>query len=289
MSVFKFSSFFVITVLCLIMTSGCGTFHNCPTSVNYLSIRQKYAQPTQEQPIPADAKILVVYSISEDGKLTAIVYNRTSEIMTIDQTQSFFVDTNGKSTSYYDPTVRTTSTTDLSSTTKGASVNLGAIAGVFGVGGIAGQIANGINVNTAGSSGTSVTNATYISDQPLVHLAPNSNGAMSKTFKVSFDFLNNSNEVIMPSIAQENSPWRFSVCISYSFDGGKTIEKLVTEFYAESYINAPLKTEGKVSEAMTTIVKNKPDMYNVPLYILDFRNNYKVVKRYMAGVIYDYQ
>lgn len=188
---FKFSSFFVVTVLCLISISSCGTPYSSPTCINYLSIRQKYAQPTPEHPIPAEAKITVVYSISSDGKLTAIVYNRTSEIMTIDQTQSFFVNTNGKSTSYYDPTVRTTSTTNLSSTTKGASVNLGAIAGVLGVGGIAGQIANGINVNTAGSSGSSVTNATYISDQPLVHLAPNSNGVMSKDFEVSFDYLNN--------------------------------------------------------------------------------------------------
>ena len=101
----------------------------------------------------------------------------------------------------------------------------------------------------------------------------------------------------MPFILQKDSPWRFSVCISYSFDGGKTFEKLVTELYAESYINVPLKSEGefdtsewRMGDALATIVKNKLDMYNVPLYILDFRNiNHKIVKRYMAGVIYDYQ
>ena len=239
----------------------------------------------------------MAYTISADGELTAIVYNRTTDIMTIDQTMSFFVNTDGKSTSYYDPTVRTTSTTDLSSTTKGASVNLGSIAGALGVGGVVGQIANGVNVGGSGTTGQSITEATYIADQPQVSLAPNSNAAMSKVFKVSAinDATYNNSEIIRPLISQKDSPYKFSVCISYSVDGGKTFEKIVTDFYAESYINIPLKKEGIVSEALVTIEQNKPDMYNVPWYKLSFNdkrlnwNKDFYSREYYGGIIYDYQ
>ena len=67
------------------------------TSVGYQSVRTLHSQPTSSAPIPDEAKIVVAYSIGSGGDLTAIVYNRTSEIMTIDQTKSFFVNSNGKS------------------------------------------------------------------------------------------------------------------------------------------------------------------------------------------------
>lgn len=54
--------------------------------------------------------------------------------MTIDQTKSFFVDSNGKSYSYYDPTVRTSTVTDITSSASGVSVNLGSIAQGLGIG-----------------------------------------------------------------------------------------------------------------------------------------------------------
>ena len=117
-----------------LLLASCKTMKLETSSVAYQSVRTRYAQPTQSSPIPDDAKIAVAYTISSEGELTAIVYNRTSEIMTIDQTMSFFVNSDGKSTSYYDPTVRTTSTTDLSSKTKGAGINLGAIAGALNIG-----------------------------------------------------------------------------------------------------------------------------------------------------------
>jgi len=278
----------------------CSLIYSCKVydktyCIVYHSVRQKYAQPTQDNPIPNGAKIAVAYTISPDGGLTAIVYNRTSEIMTIDQTMSFFVNTDGKSTSYYDPTVRTTSTTDLSSKTKGATVNLGSIAGALGIGGVVGQIANGVNVGGSGTTGQSVTNATYVSDQPRVSLAPNSNAAMSKVFTVSAlaHPADTQHEIILPSITQNNSHCRFSVCISYSFDDGKTFEKLVTDFYADAYLNVPLKSQGKVNDALKVVTQNKPDLYNVPWFNLWFRNKMSEVANecnsYSNGVIYDYQ
>lgn len=289
-------------LLLFALASGlyCCLFYSCTSyddtlCIVYQSVRQKYAQPTQDKPIPDDAKISVAYTITQDGKLTAVVYNRTSEIMTIDQTMSFFVNTDGKSTSYYDATVRTTSTTDISSKSKGASVNLGAITGALGIGGIFGQIANGVNVGGSGTTGQSVTNATYISDQPRVSLAPNSNAAMSKVFMV--DALAcptiTQQEIILPSITQNNSHCRFSVCISYSFDEGKTFEKLVTDFYVDAYMNVPIKSKWKVSDALRTITQNKPDLYNVPWYNIWFRDKEGIAtnrfESYSDGVIFDYQ
>ena len=121
-------------IICVVFAS-CGSSKLSTNSVGYQSVRTTHAQPSQTSPIPDDAKIAVAYSIGGDGALTAIVYNRTSEIMTIDQTKSFFVNSDGTSVSYYDPTVRTTSVTDMSSVTKGGSVNLGSITGALGIGG----------------------------------------------------------------------------------------------------------------------------------------------------------
>lgn len=279
----------------ILVVAFCELFSSCITydktnCVSYKAIRQKYAQPTKEQPIPEDAKIAVAYAITSLGELTAIVYNRTADIMTIDQTQSFFINTDGKSTSYYDPTIRTTSTTNLSSKTSGLSVNLGSLAGAFGIGGTLGQVANGINVGGAGTSGQTITNATYVSDQPRVSLAPNSNGAMSKVFVITGLVENIANEVILPYIKQQDSPLRFSVCISYSFDDGKTFDKLVTEFYAEAFLNIPIKTQGKISEALHIIEQNRPDMYNTPCWMLSFKNTAPGnIREYVTGIIYDYQ
>lgn len=306
--------FYMKQIQFIIAAALIGFFSSCATKnktycINYQSIRTRYAQPTFEEPIPEEAKIAVAYTISASGELTAIVYNRTNEIMTIDQTKSFFVDTNGQSISYYDPTIRTTSTTDISSTTEGASVNLGAVANAFGVSGTLGQLASGINVGGSGTSGQSVTNATYISDQPRVSLAPNSNGAMSKVFKITAIASpeENNREIIRPLLSQENSHCRFSVCISYSFDNGETFEKLVTEFYADSYLNVPLRNEGKINEALNVIMQNKPDMYNAPWFSLWFKDRVSKgpeIKEYPAtywyaatthtnaysnGILYDYQ
>ena len=297
-------------IFCCLLQS-CIT-KNKTSSISYYSIRQEYAQPTSENPIPENAKIVVIYAISAQGELTAIVHNRTGEIMTIDQTQSFFVDSDGRSMSYYDPTIRTTSTTDLSSSTKGVSVNLGSIFGALGVGGAIGQLANGINVGGSGTSGQSITEATYISDQPRVSLAPNSNGAMSKTFKVSALAHPkwSTTQKIAPSISQQDSPCRFSVCISYSFDNGETFEKLITNFYADAYMFVPLKSDGMVNDALQIITQSKPDLYNVPCFNLWFeewastdddeeifaiygpkrdKNMLSNSNCFCNGIIYDYQ
>lgn len=272
--------------------SSCGSNKLITTSIGYQSVRTKHAQPTASSPIPNDAKIAIAYTISNTGGLTAIVYNRTSEIMTIDQTMSFFVNSNGKSTSYYDPTVRTTSVTDMSSTTKGASVNLGSIAGALGVGGVIGQLANGVNVGGSGTNGSATTNTTYIADQPRVSLAPHSNGAMSKVFNIDgigCSSLEGSN-VLSANLTDQQSYCRFSVCISYSLDNGNTFDKIVTEFYANSKIIVPITRTGQTNEALRNIYTAKPDALNEYWWLLHFDSSIiSANNERIQGVLYDYK
>ena len=271
---------------------SCGSTQLSTSSVGYQSVRTTHAQPSPTSPIPEDAKIAVAYTIGGDGALTAVVYNRTSEIMTIDQTKSFFVNSDGKSVSYYDPTVRTTSVTDMSSVTKGGSVNLGAIAGVLGIGGTIGQIANGINLGGSGTNGTAETSTTYVADLPQVSLAPHSNGAMSKTFHIAgigASALSGSG-VNQPSLTKEQSYCRFSVCISYSIDGGQTFDKIVTDFYANSKVVVPVTQKGRVNDALRQVYQSKQDAINEYWWLLNF--NYNISAGYnkrVQGILYDYK
>lgn len=282
----------IIYIIACIALASCGSTKLTTNSVGYQSVRTAHAQPSQTSPIPDEAKIAVAYTIGGDGALTAIVYNRTSEIMTIDQTKSFFVNSDGKSVSYYDPTVRTTSVTDMSSVTKGGSVNLGSIAGALGIGGTIGQIANGINLGGSGTSGTAETSTTYVADLPQVSLAPHSNGAMSKTFRISGIGASSLNDkaVNQPSLTKDQSYCRFSVCISYSIDGGQTFDKLVTNFYANSKVVVPVVNHGQVNNALRQIYEQKPDAINEYWWLLNF--DYNISGGYnkrVQGILYDYK
>lgn len=281
----------IYLIICVVFAS-CGSTKLSTNSVGYQSVRTTHAQPSQTSPIPDDAKIAVAYSIGGDGALTAIVYNRTSEIMTIDQTKSFFVNSDGTSVSYYDPTVRTTSVTDMSSVTKGGSVNLGSITGALGIGGTIGQLANGINLGGSGTSGTAETSTTYVADLPQVSLAPHSNGAMSKTFHVTglgASSLRGS-AINQPSLTKEQSYCRFSVCISYSTDGGQTFDKLVTDFYANSKVVVPVVKHGQVNNALRQIYEQKLDAINEYWWLLNFDNTESMgYDKRVQGILYDYK
>ncbi len=105
--------------------------------------------------------------------------------MTIDQTRSFFINSDGASTSYYDPNVKSTSETRFSSQTNGVSFGMGTLANAFGIGGIAGSLLGGLGLNSSSTSGNALTSTTYFKDLPQVTLGPKSHGAMSKEFKIA--------------------------------------------------------------------------------------------------------
>lgn len=282
--------YLVALLVSCIFFSSCSKGTLNTTGVYYQSIRTS----NYKGEVPEDAKIAVLYSISSDGRITPVVVNKTDEIMIIDQTMSFFVNSNSSSTSYYDPTVRTTSTTDIASGTSGTTVNLGAVAGAFGVGGILGSVLNGINVGGSETSGTSTTNTTYFADQPRISLSPRSQGAMSKSFSISGVGTTNPSHQNFFANSRKESPIQFSICISYSLDNGDTFEKIVTDFYVNAQIAEAVTQKGRVNDALRKIYQNKPDAINEQWWVLHFINNLpsspnNVHDTESQGLLYDYQ
>jgi len=264
--------------------------------VSYQSFRTEYAQPTE---IPNDAKIAVSYLITAKGTVVAVVKNLTTEIMTIDQTRSFFVNTDGASTSYYDPSVKSTSQTQFSSGTNGASFGMGALADAFGIGGIAGSLLGGIGLNSSSTSGNALTSNTYFKDLPQVTLGPKSHGVMSKEFKITG--VAESPSVYQGSVYQnctyKTSPLKFSVHISYSFDNGKTYDLISTNFYSGSLIDIPVAKK-QVNTAFREIYLKKPDALAEPAFMFNIGTNIDQAKEteqqpiyntYVHGALIDYK
>lgn len=292
-----------LLISCFLFAS-CSSGKLATTGVIYQSIRTD----NYKGEIPQDAKIAVLYSISGDGHITPVVVNKTDNIMIIDQTMSFFVNSDGNSTSYYDPTIKTTSKTNIASGTSGASVNLGAVAGAFGIGGTIGAALGGINVGGSETSGTSTTNTTYFADQPRISLSPRSRGAMSKSFNISNVGFSTSSDAIIARVlasvtnnsyqsffakTRTESPIQFSICISYSLDNGETFEKIVTDFYVNSQIAEAITQKGRVNDALRKIYQNKPDAINEQWWVLHFINNLpsagNIYNTEAQGLLYDYQ
>lgn len=277
----------LITVSLTVCLTSCNTSTLVTQSVAYQSVRPVNYKPE----IPQDAKIICAYSITENGEIVVAVKNNTDEIMIIDQTKSFLVNSDGTSISYYDPTVRVTSNTSTTSETRGRSLNLGAVAGALGIGGTLGTLASGINVGGADTDGFSTTNTTYFADQPQISLGPKGEGFMSKEYAVDYlgkSFLSNSSER-NNTFTSSNSYCRFSVCISYSLDGGKSFDKIVTDFYANSWIVCPVRSHGRVNEALRNILNSKTDCLNESWWLLYFNDNIGKNNSMLNGAITDYK
>lgn len=290
--VFRLKKCLLQTLGILLLFCSCSSGKMVTSSVAYQSIRTTFRQPDSIPiDIPSDAKIILAYTITPDGYLAVGIENNTHEIMIIDQTMSFFIN-NGQSISYYDPTVKTTTITDLASSTKGGSVNLGAIGNALGVGGILGTALQGINLGASGTVGTSTQNTTIIADQPRVSIGPKGSCAMSKTFKI--DGIGKSalkqSSPTATAYTNNNSYCRFSVCISYSLDGGNTFEKITTDFYANSKIVLPVSRKGLVNETLRDLFTKKTDALNENLWLLYFKTNVPGAHDSMVkGLLYDYQ
>ena len=281
----KIKCLLLVTLISYLLLASCSPTRNA-SKISYQSFRTTFAQPDKEHPIPEEAEIVLMYDISDRGDVNVIVYNRTDEIMTIDQTKSFFVSSNGKSQSYFDPTIRTISQTNSSSTSRGASVNLGSVANLFGVGGTVGSLLSGVNVGGGNTQGTSVTEVTQMADQPTVSLAPRSYAAMSKTFNVPQ--IGKDVYVTNSEMDYRNSNCKFSCCISYSLDDGISYKKLVTDFYSNSKIVVPVSKNEQMNDALRELYKIKPDAIHEPFYQLIFEDN-MVDGIYSYGVFFDFQ
>lgn len=274
--------------LTIVGLTSCSTQKLVTHTVAYQSVRPVKYKPE----IPEDAKIICGYSFTPDGEVVVHVKNNTDEIIIIDQTKSFLVNSDGKSISYYDPTVRVESTTTSSSKTRGETVNLGPIANVLGIGGKAAYVASGINVSGANTEGTSSTNTTYFKDEPQISLGPRGAGYMSKEYKVSYLGTGSISSAVErnDTYTPEKSYCKFSVCISFSIDGGKTFDKVVTDFYVNSTMVCPVRSHGRVNNALRTLMSTKTDCLNEPCWLMYFNGNIHSVNNSMHwGIIKDYK
>lgn len=273
-----------VAAMAVFMTS-CKTPQRV-SHVTYQSVRTTFRQPDESHPIPDEAEIILTYSLSADGALTVLVKNNTDEIMMIDQTNSFFVNSDGSSTSYYDPTVYTTTVSDINSSTRGVSVNAGAVANALGAGSGLTSLLSGVNVGGSNTGGQVTTNVTQVADLPVVSVAPRGTVAMSKVFDVSgIGFITGTNI----DMTQTNSSCRFSVCISYSTDEGENYDKLKTDMYVNSEVFAKVQDDSKINDAVREIYKTKPDAIYEPLWLMYLMNYHKYDDVYRSGVIYDFQ
>lgn len=261
------------------MTCGCTSGKLSVSSVAYQSLRTDFAQP---QSIAKDAKIAVEYFFNSEGEMQPVVYNLTSEILVLDQTKSFVIMPDGSSLSYYDPTVRTSTTGTYNSQTSGATFNLGGITSALGIGGAIGALANATSVGSFQTDGIIRQNTVSVTDQPYVNIGPKGSVAMSKAYKIKGigDASYIGSNVI--DVAPGASAVRFSVCVSYSFDDGQNFEKLVTNFYISSNISVPV-IDRKVSKAFYSIYEQKPDALAENMYLFVMPNNIKNVTTDVIG------
>ena len=287
---FSYIKRFSFLLIAILLLSSCETTQLVTDKVIYRSLRTSYAQPSESNPIPEKAKIIACYKITEEGLFQVTVINNTDEIMIIDNTKSYFI-SGGKSVSYYDPTVKTTSETDLSSATKGASVNLGAIGSALGIGGGLGRALSGINVGGSGTSGNAVTNTTYITDQPQTSIGPHGSAQMSHVYPIAgFD---NYNLVTKTDYNEKNSVLKFSACISYSLDDGKSFQKLVTNFHSNAVCAIPI-TDNKLNNSLRQVITTKPDAFAEDWWMMKINCNIEESNNVYdkcsnEGVLYDFQ
>lgn len=256
--------------IAVVLLSSCSTSGTLTVpSVNYQAIRTDFAQPTS---IPDDAKIVVQYFFNDKGVMQPVVTNRTDEILIIDQTKSFVIMPSGTSVSYFDPTVRSNTTGSFESNTSGASFNLGAVAGALGIGGILGTLLGGTTIGSSNTVGNMSQQTVTIADQPLVNVGPRGSIAMSKAFAINCVGKNETAGDSYIDIAPQKAVKKFSVCVTYSVDEGKTFDKLVTNFYVSSFINEPVSNR-KVSQTFYKIYQQKPDALAEDLYMFIINNN----------------
>ena len=227
--------------------------------------------------IPSNAKIIVYHWINSNGSLEVTIQNNTDDILTIDRTKSFFTNGYNNAIPYYDPTVVVKTQSVTQSNTTGGSVNLGSVAGAVGVGGALGTALNGVTVGGANTTSTTNTNTTYKIDQPQLFVGPHSKSTMGREFFITgigTNFLsqaiNSTQTDINNNFTSEQTYASANICISYSFDDGKTFNTIISNIHAKCLIVSKVKHTGKVNDALRYIYKNKSDALSESWYLLYF-------------------
>lgn len=177
------------------------------------------------------------------------ITNRTDRTLYLDLGNTFLT-VGGHSQAYYTPGAQSMTTTK----SKGASVNLGAVAGAMGIGGAVGTLASGINVG----GGNSTNSSNVVFNQRVVAVAPFSKLPLSQQSMQDNDFLfvkkgYSSNYMMIytserlfqghPVVYdEETSPSKLSFFLSYSYsEDCVNLKQMSVNLYAQSlYGLAPI-------------------------------------------------
>ncbi len=257
-----------------IALTGCGSTPLKTRAVTYQALR------VDRQKNPANignAEIAVLLVPSARGNLDVVIRNQSNRSMIIDQTMSTFIDTDGRSYTYYDPTVRTVTNSETHGGSSGASVNLGSVAGLLGIGGVVGGLLGGINVGGSSSSGTATSETTYFADMPRITVGPKGTGAMSKTFSVSGlkleRFLADTERSFTVTEA-DTSPLKFSVTIFYSLDNGETFKEITTVAFVSTQMVQSVADNRMINNSVRAICLAKSDALSEYWWRFGLVNNY---------------
>ena len=278
-------------LIMVIFFSGCSSDkYLVVKGIGYQSINTRIPQISSDRDIPQDASILTTYLIGNGGTVTVLIKNLTDKIITIDQEKSFFIDPSGTSHSYYDPTVHVTSKTDYAGKTSGSSVNLSGLIPMDGVKGPLKSLLGGINISQSSTNGSSVSNTILSTGQKKVSIGPKGIIALERGFKTGMlgSSMTPADAKNTISYQYDNSPVKFSICISYSLNNEITYETLVTDFYASTYTFYPIEQNKNVNNVLRNIMSSKPDLFSQPWYLLYFSNNISE-QSILNGVLFDYQ
>lgn len=186
--------------------------------------------------------------IDEDEDLIMTIINHTDSTMTIDKTQSF-VD----NSTIYDPEIRVKSTSSYSS--KGSSLNVGALTGALGLRGPLQGLLSGVSVGK--SNGLASTTTTYDADTPIVHIPPRGRITFNREFDIDW--------------------WRrttFSVTIAYSTNRGGSYKNLNTGYMKADQMSYDAPKIGRkyyINQALRNILSRKPDLMLEDNFILKIK------------------
>lgn len=274
----------LLLTLAVVLLASCKTIK--VTDVSYISLRPERQELAPIDSLPKEATLQLTPIINENN-VSVQVTNLSDEFIVVDRTKSFFVDPDGNTITFFDPTVTAVTTSDSDGKSKGISVNAGSVYSALGGGGVLGSILNGVNVGGGNSNVQTTTNTTYKQDlYPQVNIAPKGRSNLSREFEVVGlkALMGHLSTTANGTYTPENTVWRFSVCIYYSCDEGKTFEKMVSHFYVNSFYSAPVRTHGKVNDAVREVLTIKSDALDEQYFI--WRVN---VKQYNNACPYYYQ
>lgn len=204
---------------------------------------------TYRQPGLASANDLIHVSYDIKGRNITIT-NNSDGIMYIDKAQSHIIDNKSYATPLFSNTVTTVSSTS----TNGASLNLGPVAGALGIGGVAGSIASGINVGGANTHGTAVQQY----EQQVIILPPHTSQKteIPKASNLHSITGNTSYEYEYDS---SNTPTKCDFYFKYSISKGDTITNHI--LHDRIYVSKVSYQHAITKEDAKTFLNKHPESY----------------------------